>query len=68
MHPRKKTKYFVKQHWEQEWISEAVQLARDVWQDFYKDRGSRTRTPSIPEPSTASVEGYYMLILILFLI
>ncbi|KAK7454590.1 hypothetical protein VKT23_011342 [Stygiomarasmius scandens] len=43
IHPEHKTQYFRKQDWPEEWISQAVKIAREIWQDQY-------------QPVTSSVE------------
>jgi hypothetical protein len=36
LHPLLQDKYFKLAHWEPEWISEAIRLARDMWLSIYK--------------------------------
>jgi hypothetical protein len=58
MHPRYKTRYFVKSGWEDEWVQEAVELAREAWTNRYKERSANTRLPNAmvvdPGPSVNS--------------
>jgi len=42
MHPRYKTRYFTKESWPEEWVAEAVSLAREIWIAYYRD----SNTPS----------------------
>lgn len=46
MHPRYKTKYFIKSNWEDEWIKEAVELARNAWVKRYRECGSAADVPT----------------------
>src|ERR1700761_3415354 len=46
MHPRYKTRYFTKECWPEEWIDEAISLAREIW--IAHSRDSRPSSP----PST----------------
>ncbi|KAK7437101.1 hypothetical protein VKT23_018727 [Stygiomarasmius scandens] len=36
MHPEHKTSYFRKQDWPEQWITQAVDIARDIWRSQYK--------------------------------
>ena len=64
MHPRYKTRYFVKSGWEAEWIQEAVDLAREVWLKRYKPR-SGSSVPNVPAADTGHLVSS-ILFLILF--
>ena len=56
MHPRYKTRYFTKECWPEEWIEEAISLAREIWNTHYRDStpGSTVTTQAITRASRAA--------------
>ncbi|KNE97300.1 hypothetical protein PSTG_09411 [Puccinia striiformis f. sp. tritici PST-78] len=52
LHPSFRDEYFKLAHWELEWISEAIRLARDMWVTSYKPKPiAPTASSSLTTPS-----------------
>lgn len=45
MHPRYKAQYFRDQEWQEEWITEALDLVRTEWTTYYKPGGQPQPQP-----------------------
>ena len=52
MHPRYKTRYFTKECWPEEWIDEAISIAREIWIAYYRDSSSLSSSTVMAQAMT----------------
>ena len=57
MHPRYKTRYFKKECWLDEWVDEAVSLAREIWITHYRDSMPPSLSTSAASANTSTSTG-----------
>ncbi|EEB94273.1 hypothetical protein MPER_06936, partial [Moniliophthora perniciosa FA553] len=51
MHPAFKTSYFREKGWPEEWIDQAIRIARETWVKHYKKKDSSgSSEPTLKKP------------------